>query len=87
MRNKLIDLNNHLFEALERLNDLDLSLEQLKTEIERSKAMVNVAKPIIQNSRTMINAAKLLKSNGSDYESNATVYAITSGKGGGDGAA
>lgn len=42
MRNKLTDLNNHLFEQLERLNDDELSEEELEKEIKRSKAMEGI---------------------------------------------
>ena len=43
MRNNLVDLNNHLFEQMERLNDDELTDDQLHKEIERSKAMANIA--------------------------------------------
>lgn len=56
MKNKLIDLNNHMFEALERLNDGDLTEEQLKTEVIRSKAMGYVASQIIDNARLALKA-------------------------------
>ena len=40
MKNKLTDLNNHLFEQLERLNDDNLTPEQLEREAKRGDAMV-----------------------------------------------
>lgn len=58
MRNKLTDLNNALFEQLERLNDEDLIGEGLDEEIHRSKAVVNVAQVIINNGTLMLNAKK-----------------------------
>lgn len=48
-RNKLIDLNNHLFEQIERLNDEELSGDELQKEIERSNSMASVAKVIVDN--------------------------------------
>ncbi len=51
MKNKLIDLNNLLFEALERLNEEDLTEDKLKVEVVRSKAMSDVASTIIDNAR------------------------------------
>ncbi|WP_285815797.1 hypothetical protein [Thomasclavelia cocleata] len=58
-RNKLTDLNNHLFEQLERLNDDDLTGDELKSEIERSKAISNIAGKIIENASIGLEAEKL----------------------------
>ena len=58
MRNKLIDLNNHLFEQIERLNDDELSEEELEKEIKRSKAMEGLSSNIIDNARLALDAEK-----------------------------
>lgn len=58
MRNKLTDLNNHLFEQLERLNDDELSEEELEKEIKRSKAMEGISSNIIENARLALDAEK-----------------------------
>ena len=58
MRNTLLDLNNHLFEQLERLNDEELSGDQLLTELDRSKAITDVAKAIIENGELVLKAQK-----------------------------
>lgn len=39
MKNTLSDLNNYLFEVLERLTDDDMTEEQMEREIARSKAV------------------------------------------------
>lgn len=57
-RNKLSDLNDHLFMALERLGDEDLKGEELDKEIERSKALTTVAGKIIDNGRLILDAQK-----------------------------
>lgn len=48
-RNTLADLNDHLFEQLERLMDDDVSEEQMKKEVIRSKAVTEVAEVIVRN--------------------------------------
>lgn len=58
MKNKLTDLNDHLFEQLERLNDEELTGELLSVEIARSKAITNVAQTIINNGELLLNAKK-----------------------------
>lgn len=57
-KNKLSDLNNHLFMTLERLGEEDLSNEELEKEIERSKAISTVAGKIIDNARLVLDAQK-----------------------------
>ncbi len=56
MKNKLIDLNNHLFEQIERLGDEDISDEELEKEVIRSKAMTTVAQTIINNASLVLKA-------------------------------
>lgn len=57
-RNTLADLNNQLFEQLERLNDDSLKGESLKEEIKRSKAVEGIAKNIINNGNLVLDAQK-----------------------------
>ena len=58
MQNTLGDLNNHLFAELERLNNEDLTPEELDTEISRAHAVQSVATSIISNARTVLDAQK-----------------------------
>ena len=58
MKNKLADLNNHLFAQLERLSSEDLKGEDLQAEIQRSQAVTNVAKQIINNGSLVLHAHK-----------------------------
>ena len=58
MKNKLSDLNDHLFAQIERLGDEDLNKEQLDKEISRSKSMTSVASEIISNGRLGLDAQK-----------------------------
>lgn len=60
MKNKLLDLNNHLFEQLERLNDDSLTGDRLKEEINRSKAMGGVATCIVANATLALEAQKAI---------------------------
>ena len=58
MRNTLGDLNLHLFAQLERLSDEELSAEDLKREVLRSRAITSVAKEIIANADIVLQAKK-----------------------------
>lgn len=64
MKNKLSDLNNHLFSQIERLSDEDLSLEQIEKEVKRTKAIVSIADQITGNADLQLKAAKLYADHG-----------------------
>lgn len=64
MKNKLSDLNNHLFEQLERLNDENLVGDKLGEEILRSRAVTSVAQQIIANGNLVLDAAKFTEEYG-----------------------
>ena len=59
MKNKLSDLNNHLFEQLDRLNDDELTGEDLQEEITRTRAITNIATKIIDNGTLVLQAQKV----------------------------
>lgn len=63
MKNKLIDLNDYLFQQLERLNDEDIKGEALQEEITRSKAVSGVASNIVNNAKLVLEAEKLKQNN------------------------
>ncbi|MCH4891201.1 hypothetical protein EZV73_26720 [Acidaminobacter sp. JC074] len=58
MKSTLGDLNNHLFAQLERLSDEDIKGDDLKEEIERSKAVTMIATKIIDNGSLVLSAKK-----------------------------
>lgn len=65
MKNKLHDLNNHLFTQMERLADEDLSPEGIEREVKRADAMVEVSDQVLKIADTRLKAAKLLADHGS----------------------
>lgn len=60
MRNTLGDLNNHLFAQLERLGDEELQGETLQQEIQRGKAIGDIAKNIIANGNLVLQAKRMM---------------------------
>lgn len=64
MKNKLSDLNNHLFAQLERLSGEDLTPEQIEQEAKRADAIVSVADQIARNADLQLKAAKLFADHG-----------------------
>jgi glycerol-3-phosphate dehydrogenase len=67
MKNRLTDLNDHLFMQLERLSEEGLSAEQIEAEVKRAGAMVNVADKIVDNARLSLQACDLVAKHGDRF--------------------
>jgi len=57
-RNKLSDLRDHMFAALERLDDEELTTEQIKNEIDKAKSIAMVGSVIINSAKIEIDYLK-----------------------------
>ena len=66
MNNKLSDLNNHLFAEIERLSDEELNEDELKSEIDRARAITSVSKQIIEYGALALRAEKFKQEMGLD---------------------
>lgn len=66
MNNKLSDLNNYLFAEIERLSDEELNEDELKSEIDRARAITSVSKQIIENGALALRAEKFKQEMGLD---------------------
>lgn len=64
MKNKLTDLNNYLFEQLERINDDTLKPEELETAIKKAETVTNIAETIIKNGALQLRQVDLMVQNG-----------------------
>jgi hypothetical protein len=58
VKNKLTDLQNHLFELMEKLNDDGLTGEDLETEIRRSDAFSALAVIAVKNAKLIAKCAE-----------------------------
>lgn len=56
MKNKLQDLNNHLFAQLERLSDEDQNAVDIDREILRAKGLIDVSEQIIKLHKLALDA-------------------------------
>lgn len=73
MKNKLTDLNNHLFAQLERLSDEELSGEQIADEVKRADAVVAVADQIVRNADLQLKAVTILANHGARVSQHLTM--------------
>lgn len=64
MKNKLTDLNDHLFAQLERLSDENMSSDKIADEVKRGKAIVAVADQIVKNASLQVQVAKMVSEKG-----------------------
>lgn len=67
-RNTLGDLNNHLFAQLEKMDDDELTVEQLDNEIRRAEAMAKISEQIIKTGELQFRAMKHMDEYGYERE-------------------
>lgn len=67
MKNKLADLNNHLFAQLERLGEESLTAEQIEQEGNRTEAIVAIAEQIVRNADIQLKAATIIANHGDRF--------------------
>lgn len=67
MKNKLADLNNHLFAQMERLGEEGMTAEQIDQEAKRSEAIVSVAEQIVRNADLQLKAATIIANHGDRF--------------------
>ena len=77
MKNNLSDLNNYLFESIERLLDDSLSEEELQKEIKRSDMVQKVAKTIIDNGTLALQAQRHFDEYGIEHSVEMPLLGIT----------
>lgn len=67
MKNKLSDLNNHLFAQIERLSEEGLTAEQIEQECQRADAITDISDQILQVANTQLKAAALIANHGDRF--------------------
>ena len=68
MKNKLTDLNDHLFAQLERLSEEDLTAEQIEAEANRADAIVAISDQIIRTADLQLKAVTVLANHGDRFK-------------------
>lgn len=67
MKNRLSDLNNHLFAQLERLSEEELTAEEIEREVRRTDAIVTVSEQIIRNADVQLKAVQIIATHGDRF--------------------
>lgn len=65
-KNRLSDLNNHLFAQLERLGNETLTPEQIESEFKRASAITGLAEQVLRHAALQVQAAKIMSDHGND---------------------
>ena len=68
MKNKLSDLNNHLFAQLERLAEEGLTAEQIEQEASRADAIVSLSDQVLRNADLQLKAITILANHGDRFK-------------------
>lgn len=67
MKNKLADLNNHLFAQLERLSEEGLDAETIEREAKRADAIVALSDQILRGADLNLKAVSLVAVHGDRF--------------------
>jgi hypothetical protein len=67
MKNRLSDLNNHLFAQLERLSEEGLDAEKIEVEAKRADAIVSLSEQILKNADVHLKAATIIANHGDRF--------------------
>lgn len=81
MRNTLTDLNNYLFEQLERLNDDELTSEELDRELQKTDSIVKISEKIIENGELAFKTMKHMDDYGYHIEKDRKLPPMLSAEG------
>jgi hypothetical protein len=73
MKNKLADLNDHLFAQLERLSEEELTAEQIEVEAKRADAIVSIADQICRGADLQLKAVTILANHGDRFKPHLTM--------------
>jgi len=63
----MVNLNDHLFMQLEKLNDDELKGEELEAELDRAKGMTDLAGQITEGMKLQLSAAQLVAKHGDRF--------------------
>lgn len=76
MKNNLSELNNYLFECIERIQDDNLSEDGLDKEIKKSAVIVKISKAIIDNASLCLQVKKHLGEYGNGTDTDMQIFGI-----------
>ena len=68
MKNKLIDLNNHLFAQIERLSEENMTAEQIEAEAKRADAIVAISDQILAGHKLQLAAVNIIAQHGDRFK-------------------
>ena len=68
VKNTLTALNNYLFEALEKINDDELTDDEFEKEAKKSEMKIKIAETIIKNANTQLGVMKHMDEYGYNTE-------------------